>query len=101
MSIMRVDTIPTELNSGGRLKVGGIEQAGQGSFGEDLKQMVKGVDALQHRADRAMEKAAVEGPTNIHETMLQVEEANLSMRLMLKVRSKALDAYQRVMRMQV
>jgi flagellar hook-basal body complex protein FliE len=47
-----------------------------------------------------MATAAVEGPNKIHETMIQLEEAEISTRLLLKVRSKALDAYQEIMRMQ-
>jgi flagellar hook-basal body complex protein FliE len=47
-----------------------------------------------------MRSAADGGAEKIHETMIKLEEAGISMRLLLKVRSKALDAYQEVMRMQ-
>ena len=33
--------------------------------------------------------------------MIKLEEADISMRLMVQIRNKALDAYQEVMRMQV
>ncbi len=45
-------------------------------------------------------QAANGGAEQIHETMVKMEEAGINMRLLLKVRSKALDAYQEVMRMQ-
>jgi len=70
------------------------------SFAADLKAMTGQVDSLQREADQAMESAAVNGAENIHETMLKVEEANLSLRLMLRLRAKALDAYEQMMRMQ-
>ena len=38
---------------------------------------------------------------NIHETMLALSHADLSFKLMVQVRNKALEAYQEVMRMQV
>lgn len=75
-------------------------QAPERSFAADLKAVTSEVDSLQHEADQAMENAAVTGAENIHETMLKVEEANLSLRLMLRLRAKALDAYEQMMRMQ-
>jgi len=38
---------------------------------------------------------------DIHGTMLALEKADLSMRLMLQVRNKLVSAYDEVMRMQV
>ena len=70
------------------------------SFGQELSSTIKGVNERQLQADQAMATGAVEGPNKIHETMIQLEEADLSTRLLLKVRTKALDAYQEIMRMQ-
>ena len=41
------------------------------------------------------------GTKNIHETMIAIEKAEISFKLMLQVRNKILEAYQEVMRMQV
>jgi flagellar hook-basal body complex protein FliE len=71
------------------------------SFVEDFKKTLEQVSKSQKDADNAMTKAASGGPEQIHETMIKLEEAGVSMRLLLKVRSKALDAYQEIMRMQV
>jgi flagellar hook-basal body complex protein FliE len=38
---------------------------------------------------------------DIHGTMLALEKADLSMRLMLQIRNKLVSAYEEVMRMQV
>jgi len=70
------------------------------SFGQELSSTIKAVNERQVQADQSMATAAVEGPNKIHETMIQLEEADLSTRLLLKVRTKALDAYQEIMRMQ-
>jgi flagellar hook-basal body complex protein FliE len=70
------------------------------SFGQELSSTIKTVNERQLQADQAMATGAVEGPNKIHETMIQLEEADLSTRLLLKVRTKALDAYQEIMRMQ-
>ncbi len=39
--------------------------------------------------------------SNIHETMIALEKANISFRLLTKVQGKVLGAYQEIMRMQV
>jgi flagellar hook-basal body complex protein FliE len=71
------------------------------SIGEDFKKALEEVESHQKEADSAVIKAAGGGSEQIHETMIKLEEAGVSMRLLLKVRSKALDAYQEIMRMQV
>jgi flagellar hook-basal body complex protein FliE len=38
---------------------------------------------------------------NIHETMLAIQKADLSLKTMMQVRNKILEAYKEVMRMQV
>ena len=47
-----------------------------------------------------MATGAVKGATNIHETMIHMEEANMGLLMLAKVRNKALDAYHEIMRMQ-
>ncbi len=69
-------------------------------FAESLKAGIDAVDRLQHQADRAMQEGAVAGATRIDETMIKLEQADLSLRMLLKVRNKALEAYQEMMRMQ-
>jgi flagellar hook-basal body complex protein FliE len=74
--------------------------ATKGSFGEELKKTLQQVEGLQEEASTAVTKAATGGTEQIHETMINLEEAELSMRLLLRVRTKMLDAYQEMMRMQ-
>lgn len=71
-----------------------------GSFVDELKAKIGEVNQLQTRADQSMTESSVNGATNIHETMIQLEEADMGMRLLAKVRNKGLDAYHEMMRMQ-
>jgi len=71
-----------------------------GGFADQLKSKLMEVDQIQHQADKTMQQGAVQGADRIHETMIQLEEADLSLRVMMRVREKALSAYQEVMRMQ-
>lgn len=75
--------------------------AGGPTFGDVLKASLEKVNTLQHEADRAITDLATGGPTSLHDTMLALEKADLSFRLMMQVRNKIVEAYQEVVRMQV
>lgn len=70
------------------------------SFNDQLKGAIEKVDRLQKEADKASEALAVGGAKNIHEAMIAMEKANLSLQLMLQVKDKIISAYEEVMRMQ-
>ncbi len=75
-------------------------QADQG-FSELLKNAVESVNSLQHAAGRLEDAVAKGEDVNIHQAVIAGEKAGLSFRLLMQVRSKMIDAYQEVMRMQV
>jgi len=74
---------------------------GQASFGQVLKDSLAQVNHLQHEADGAIRELASGGTATLHDTMLAIEKAELSFRLMMQVRNKIVEAYQEVLRMQV
>ena len=71
------------------------------SFGEIFMDSLSQVDKLEHDADKASKELSTGGPTTLHDTMLALEKAELSLRLMMQVRNKIVEAYQEVLRMQV
>lgn len=75
-------------------------EAESGGFAGELKSKIQELNTLQNESDQRIQDGAVKGATNIHETMIQIEKAEISLRLMTRVRDKALSAYQEVMRMQ-
>ena len=70
------------------------------SFAAQLKSTIGEVSRMQADADAAMAEGAAGGAENIHENMIRIEEADISLRLLTRVRNKALDAYHELMRMQ-
>jgi flagellar hook-basal body complex protein FliE len=70
------------------------------TFADALGHALGQVEQLQLEADAEAQKNAL-GAGNLHETALALEKADVSMRLVTKVRNKILDAYQEVMRMSV
>lgn len=71
------------------------------SFGEFLQDSISKVNNLQVEANTAMEKLASGESQNLHETLLAVENADIAFRTMNQVRSKVIDAYREIMRMQI
>jgi flagellar hook-basal body complex protein FliE len=69
-------------------------------FSSNLNDAIEKIDNLQVNADVEVSKLS-HGNGNIHETALAFEEADVALRLAVKVRNKAVEAYQEIMRIQV
>jgi flagellar hook-basal body complex protein FliE len=69
-------------------------------FTQSLKSAVEKLDASQVEGDTEAAKLAG-GAGNLHETMLALEKADVTMRVAVKARNKMIDAYNEVMRMSV
>jgi len=81
-------------------KKGGVE-GNQGSFRKMLQTSIAEVNQLQNAADNSIEQLVAGRSRNLHETMIAMEKADISFRLMMEVRNKIIEAYNEVMRMQV
>ncbi|MBW2147903.1 MAG: flagellar hook-basal body complex protein FliE [Deltaproteobacteria bacterium] len=71
------------------------------SFAETLKDSLKEVNNLQLHADKAVQEMAMGESRNLHDTMILLEKADISFRLMMQVRNKLMEAYHEIMRMQI
>lgn len=71
------------------------------SFAQLLQGAVEAVDETQHNANTAARDFAIGEAQSLHDTMITVEKADISLRLLTQVRNKAVEAYQEIMRMQV
>jgi flagellar hook-basal body complex protein FliE len=70
-------------------------------FKESFQTSLNQVNNLQAQAHTAMEDLAVGRSGNLHETMIAVQKAEISFKMLAQVRNKVMSAYQEVMRMQV
>lgn len=89
----------SKFNIEGAPSVG--ETGGTKSFGEFLQDSIGKVNSLQNEANVAMEKLASGESQNLHETLLAVEKADIAFRTMNQVRTKVIDAYREIMKMQI
>ncbi len=70
-------------------------------FSELIAKTIESVNAKQIDADKAAVGLASGQHSNIHEVMIKMEEAEISLRFMVQMRNKVVEAYQEIMRMQV
>lgn len=71
------------------------------SFSSVLKDSIEEVNQSQVKAYDAMNDIATGKVENLQEAVKKIEEAELSLKLGLEVKNKALGAYKQVMAMQV
>ena len=74
---------------------------GAGSFASVLKKSLTEVNNMQQKADAAITALASGEKVSLHETMIAMEQADVSFRMMMQVRNKIVEAYQEILRMQV
>ncbi|MEW6379325.1 MAG: flagellar hook-basal body complex protein FliE [bacterium] len=71
------------------------------SFSEVIKEAIQKVDDLQSTADQNLQDFMTHKNKDLHEVMISWEKADTSLKLLMQVRSKVLEAYQEIMRMPV
>ena len=75
--------------------------AGPATFGEMLKAAVNEVNDRIVSADDLSTRLALGEVQDVHEVMLAMEKASLSLQLTMEIRNKIIEAYQSIMRSQV
>lgn len=73
----------------------------ENTFADMMTELVSDVSKQQQSADRAIEQVHTGKAKHLHEAMIAMEQADISIKYMVQVRNKALEAYQEIMRMQV
>ncbi len=75
-------------------------QAGEG-FAEHLKSALNEVNEFQEKGDKALGEMATGQVKDLHQAALAIGKAETSMKLMLEIRNKALNAYKELGRTQI
>ena len=69
-------------------------------FADHLKATLANTNTLQHQSGTAQQELATGRNGNIHETLIAMNKASVSFKMVMEVRNKVISAYQEVMRMQ-
>ncbi len=97
-AIYGLDPTTNRLSAGEQV---GRREVATAGFKESLAQTVREIDGLQKEADQSIETMAAGEPKDVHEVMIAMEKAGISLRLMVQVRNKIMNAYEEIMRLQV
>ena len=93
------------------LRVGNVAQVPNGNyekvnkkgpleFGKVIKGAIQRVNELEKDADQSI-MDLLNGKANVHETMVNLQKFDISMRLFLTIRNKAIEAYKEIIHMQL
>jgi flagellar hook-basal body complex protein FliE len=72
-----------------------------GSFGKALAKSIDSLDQVQADANTQTQALATGQATDVSSVVMSVEKASLEVQLATQVRTKATDAFQQIMQMQV
>lgn len=72
---------------------------GTGEFAERLGELLEDVNGMQTRAQEASDAYANGSRNDMHGTMIALEQADISFRLVTNIRGRLVEAYREVMRM--
>jgi flagellar hook-basal body complex protein FliE len=67
-------------------------------FGKVIKGAIDRVNELEKNSNRSIMEL-LNGKKDIHETMINLQKTDISMRMLLTIRNKAVDAYREIMHM--
>jgi len=95
---------PVGAALGANLTLPGVQAAAspsKGDFGAQLANAVREVNASQLQADEGLRALAAGESIDIHQTMIGLAEADITLRTMVSVRDRVVEAYQTVMNMSI
>ena len=78
----------------------GVEGSGT-DFAQELKNALGNVNQMQVDGEKAMSDIATGSVKDLHQAAIAIDKAEISMKLMLEVRNKALNAYKEITRTQM
>lgn len=73
----------------------------ESDFSKMIKSSIEQVAEAEQRGDDAIRELQSGEAKNLHEVMIAVEEADISLRMLVQFRNKALQAYDSIMGLQI
>ena len=93
-----IPTVPLVDNAAASHAAGGAASNG---FMDSLQQAISKANDIQLGADQATEALMTGQSQNVHQTMVALQEADVSFQLMMQIRNKLVSAYEEIQRMQI
>lgn len=102
MSEIRIDDIRRQLEDISlKSRVNAPEEKAGESFSSALKTALNDVNTAQVQSEKSVQDYISGKETSLHNTLISLEKAEVSFKLMMQVRGKLMEAYQEIMRTSV
>lgn len=98
---MAIEILPTPISLTGDKPSAKSGATLVDQLSDRFSKMLDEVNTLQVAADKKIEEFATSKEKDLHGTMIAMQKADVSLRLLLQVRSKLTSAYQEIMRTQL
>ena len=99
LPLIRPESLPPTGATSSGLSSGAVGSGG--SFSNMLDGLVSSVGAKEATADDLTRKVLLGQSGSLHQSVIAMQEASVSLSLMVQVRNKLVESYQELMRMQV
>ena len=101
LNLNQLPSIKPLADPGKTAEIGTENTADGATFSDLLKQAMQEVSDAQHVSEQEARNLITGDATDMHSAILAVQKADVSFQMMMAVRSKLIDAYREVMRMQM
>ena len=91
-------TVPRLENTAASHAAGGAPSS---EFMNTLQQAISKSNDIQLEANQATEALMTGQSQNVHQTMVALQQADVSFQLMMQIRNKLVSAYEEIQRMQI
>jgi len=81
--------------------VASVQEASPASFKDLMKKALVDLNASQVEGSNAIQNLATGGAENLHDVIMSMEKAGLTLQYAIQIRNKVLEAYQSVIQMQI
>jgi len=93
------EILPSELKKGNKISSAKAEDTQ--SFADILKKTINETNKLQQDGEKAAVDIATGQVKDLHQAAIAIDKAETSLKLMLEVRNKAVNAYKEILRTQM
>jgi flagellar hook-basal body complex protein FliE len=97
--IGQINRLVPGLQPGIEATSAGNTKAPDGKFTEIFGEMIQSVNSIQQESAQAQELLATGEAADLHQVMIAVEEAGITMDLFLEIRNRLLEGYQSLVKM--
>lgn len=102
MAEVRIDDIRRQLQDiSVKSKLNAPEEKAGENFSNFLKDAIDNVNNDQVKAEHSIQDFMTGKETSLHNTLISLEKADVSFKMMMQVRGKLMEAYQQIMRTSV